>query len=165
MNGIGSHSLAYASSAEQLCYGTKHYSYRQIHLAAFSQKEKPAMSNKCTVPAPTATKKNFPRRTWLSRELSRCLVDFVSIIKVLFRKLFVPSIFFYLDSEYSAGERDGPCIQSQSSWTKSGHEASFGVAERGAGGTIRSAAVRQRDLSEALLSQRYEVMVTDWSEL
>lgn len=72
---------------------------------------------------------------------------------------------FYLDSEYSAGERDGPGIQSQPSRTKSGHEASFGVAEGGAGGTLRSAAVRQGDLSDALLSPRYEVMDADWSEL
>lgn len=75
------------------------------------------------------------------------------------------SILSYLDSEYSAGERNGPGIQSQSSWTKSGHEASFGVAEGGAGGRLRSAAVRQGDLSSALLSQRYEVMDGDWSKL
>lgn len=63
-------------------------------------------------------------------------------------------ILFHLDPEYSARERDGPGLKSQSSRTKSRHEASFGVAEGGSGGKICSAAVCQRDLSESLFPQR-----------
>lgn len=57
MNGIFGHRLVYAFIAQHLSYGTKHYSYREVHLAALSQKEDPSMSNKCTVPATSATNK------------------------------------------------------------------------------------------------------------
>lgn len=37
MNGIFGHRLVYAFIAQHLSYGTKHYSYREVHLVALSQ--------------------------------------------------------------------------------------------------------------------------------